>query len=198
MIQLFIYVQVKNTLLNGSVSYISLFEASIDVKWLIIKFYFWRWLPATKDLSYTASVLSFGLHRFFFTCVCVDCVKSLFRTNDGCLQIMNCSSMCIFFHEYRRICFDYIPPFSSPADPVCLHHIEIASPKQSRVFACSTTQTGEEKRSKGKTSRGPYRPFMLLVMTGNVRSSNNKIDELSSLSTFHSDYRQASIIILFN
>ena len=34
------------------------------------------------------------------------------------------------------------------------------------------------------------------VMTGNVRSLNNKINELSSLSKVHSDYRQASIIYL--
>ena len=34
------------------------------------------------------------------------------------------------------------------------------------------------------------------VMMGNVRSLNNKIDELCSLSKFHSDYRQASIISL--
>ena len=34
------------------------------------------------------------------------------------------------------------------------------------------------------------------VMTGNVRYLNNKIDELLSLSKFHSDYRQASIISL--
>ena len=45
-------------------------------------------------------------------------------------------------------------------------------------------------------SKRPYRPFMPSVMTGNVRSLNNKIDELHSLSKFYSDYRQASIISL--
>ena len=34
------------------------------------------------------------------------------------------------------------------------------------------------------------------VMTGNIRSLNNKTDELSSLSKFHSVYRHASIISL--
>ena len=45
-------------------------------------------------------------------------------------------------------------------------------------------------------SKRPYRSFMPSVMTGNVRSLNNKIDELHSLSKFYSDYRQASIISL--
>ena len=112
----------------------------------------------------------------------------------------------MFFYEYRRICFDYQSPFSSPVDSVCLRHIEITSPKQSRVFAfsplpstkyfLSTTKAGEERRIKAKHDKRPYRPFMPSVMTGNVRSLNNKIDELSSLSKFHSDYRQASIIKL--
>ena len=112
----------------------------------------------------------------------------------------------MFFYEYRRICFDYLSPFSSPVDSVCLRHIEITSPKQSRVFAffplpstkyfLSTTKAGEERRIKAKHDKRPYRPFMPSVMTGNVRSLNNKIDELSSLSKFHSDYRQASIISL--
>ena len=119
-----------------------------------------------------------------------------------------CSSMCgfiMFFYEYRWICFDYLSPFSSPVDPVCLRHIKITSPKQSRVFAFSPLPSNKniffQRRRRGKKGgvkakydKRPYRPFMPSVMTGIVRSLNNKIDELSSLSKFHSDYRQASII----
>ena len=47
---------------------------------------------------------------------------------------------------------------------------------------------------KAKHDKRPYRPFMPSVMTGYVRSLNNKSDELSSLSKFHSDYGQSSII----
>ena len=123
---------------------------------------------------------------------------------------MGCSSMCgfiMFFYGYRRICFEYLSPFSSPIDPVCLHHIEITSPKQSRVFTFSPfspppniffqrRRRGKEGGVKVKHDKRPYRPFMPSVMTGNVRSLNNKINELSSLSKVNSDYRQASIISL--
>ena len=49
---------------------------------------------------------------------------------------------------------------------------------------------------KAKHVKRPYRPFMPSVITGNVRSLNNKIDELSLLSKFHLDYREASMISL--
>ena len=110
----------------------------------------------------------------------------------------------MFFHEYGRLCFHHLPPFSSPVHPVCLHHIEITSPKQSRVFAFSPSPPPNiffqrrKRRKKGgvkaKHDKRLYRPFKPSVMTGNVRYLNNKSGELSSLSKFHSDYRQSSII----
>ena len=51
-----------------------------------------------------------------------------------------------------------------------------------------------QRRRRGKTGgveakhdKRPYRPFMPSVMTGNVRSLNNKINELSSLSKVHNN-----------
>ncbi|GFR88746.1 endonuclease domain of the non-LTR retrotransposon LINE-1 [Elysia marginata] len=55
---------------------------------------------------------------------------------------------------------------------------------------------GRKGGIKVKHQRRGFKPFLPCVVTGNVRSLQNKTDELYSLCRFNANYRQASIITL--
>ena len=76
------------------------------------------------------------------------------------------------------------------------HKFSPSSPSHPPNIFFQRRRQGKKGGVKAKHDKRPYRPFMPSVMTGNVRSLNNKIDELYSLSKFHLDYRQECIISL--